>query len=525
MLATWGAWFVGLWPRWFVVNEAGIWSGQPFIWADWSVHLTYLSHFRYTPWYQWFSHHPVFSLEHSTYPPLPNLLSSGLTWLGVPLGPAMLIPVIIATAALLWLLYEWFLRQHLSERASFTGVTLFLLSGSWGWLTWLQAVQRNGISEIQFPSRLYTQILEQHLVWLNPIAGMVLPQRSFLLGFPILLWLLIKLRQICLGSASTRLEPVRLAFITAILFLTHTHSFLALGLLCAFWFLVFPNRWRFWIRYGLATALFIFPWYWLVLRGSGAIDAFAIDLGWMSREPFSLVNWLVFWLKNWGFTLPLALLGWWHSSRRERLWSAAFFGLFLFANIVRTQNYDWDNGKLLIVSLVGLLPLMLRELRTWLHWSAPRLGALSLVVVVLLSIWSGSLEAIRVSQPQRTFWIMAGPREIEFARRVREIVPPNEIVLTSDSHNHPVPMLAGRPVLLGYIGWVWSYGFDYGQVEADVKTMFTDTARSRFLRRQYGIRYVAVGPSEREKFDGTIFPQRECQEKVRVESYTLLECD
>lgn len=528
MLTTWGSWFFSLWPKWFWVNEEGIWAGQPFIWADWSVHITYVSRFLATPMALWFTKHPVFALEKWTYPPVPNFLSAALIALKVPFAEALLLPVVLGTAALLLLLFHWFRAHRLSERASFVGVTLFLLSGAWGWPMWLQAVSRsaNAVAEIAFPSRLYTQIFENHLVWLNPIAGMVLPQRSFTIGFPLLLFLLLRIRRVLWERTvifSFR-EPLLLAVFSTVLFLTHTHSFFSLAILCACWFFLFAQRWKFWLTYAGATLVLTAPWYWFILRGSGAVASYSIDLGWMSPEPFNLFSWLFFWLKNWGFTLPLALLGWWQASAKERSWYGAFFILFLFANIVRMQSYDWDNAKLLIVALVGILPAMVAGLQFIRQKLPPLVGAFIVVLVVLLSIWGGVLEVVRVSQPDRTTWRMAGSTEIEFAEAVRRLVPPNETVLTSDLHNHPVPMLAGRPTLLGYIGWVWSYGFDYERLQQEVKLMYTDSESSPTLRQKYAIRFVVLGPHERSNFGDAIFLHSQCRRVTQVAQYQLLDC-
>ncbi len=527
LLATWGAWFAVLWPRWFAVRADGIWAGQPFIWADWSAHLTYVSRFLYTPPSQWLAHHPIFYLEKWTYPPLTNLLSAGLAALGLPLQAAMLLPVIAGTMAILVLLFAWFAQQHLSERVSFIGTSLFLLSGSWGWPLWLWSVwhSTDPVSEIIFPSQLYTQVFDHYLVWLNPIAGMILPQRSFTVGFPLLLIILLMLRHRLVDAAPvTTRTTIICSLLSVALFFTHTHSFLTLMILCAVWALAWPRRWRWWLGYAFLTGALTFPWYWLVLRGSGVVAAWSIDLGWMSPEPWSPLSWVWFWCKNWGPLLPLAAYGWWRTKLAEQRWQLGFWVLFVFANIVRTQNYDWDNSKLLIVVLLGLLPAMLQALGD-LRRRLPRwLGAGVIVVVILGSIGGGALEAVRLSQPNRTFWQMAGPDEIEFAQQVREIIPADEVVLTADQHNHPVPMLAGRPVLLGYIGWVWSYGFDYNQLERDVQIMYTDPQQSASLRQKYGVRWVVIGPAERRKFGLGLAPENSCTVAGQNQDYALYSC-
>ena len=533
LFATWGAWFFALWPQMFVVNAGGIWSGHPFIWADWSVHLTYISRLTYTPISLWFTHHPVFATQSWSYPPLGAIFSAFLLRLGASLQWSLLFPVVLATAALLVLLFAWFSQQKLSDRASYLGLSLFLSSGAWGSWHWVKTILQstNAAAEIAYPSRLYTQIFESHLVWLNPITGMILPQRAFLFGFPILLGILLLVHKQLFTREQEGDQEVRsgviVGMLSALLFLTHVHSFFSLAILCTVWFALFLRRWKFWLSFGLSTALLSFPYYWFVLRRSSGVSAFSLDLGWMAPEPFQPVLWIIFWLSNWGWFIPLALLGFWQSNAKERFWLTAFWSLFLFANIIRTQSYDWDNSKIFIVVLIGILPAALRGLqflRRFLQTYIPRiLAEACIVLVVLLSLLPGAIEILRISQVNQTFWNMAGPEEIEFAQKVRENVPVDKVILTSDLHNHPVPMLSGRPVLMGYIGWVWSYGFNYQQIEKDVALMFTDPAQSRNLRAQYGIEYVVIGPHERSKFS-TEAIEMQCLEIERTTRYRLFRC-
>ncbi len=43
--------------------------------------------------------------------------------------------------------------------------------------------------------------------------------------------------------------------------------------------------------------------------------------------------------------------------------------------------------------------------------------------------------------------------------------------LTEGKPNDPVLTLAGRTAVMGYYGWLWSYGTDFGSRPQDVRTM------------------------------------------------------
>ena len=91
---------------------------------------------------------------------------------------------------------------------------------------------------------------------------------------------------------------------------------------------------------------------------------------------------------------------------------------------------------------------------------------------------------------------MFSNEDTKIAKFVNQNIPPNAIFLTSDSHNHPIPTLTGRQILMGYRGWLWTYGIDYSRREQDIKTMFLGNSKSEDLFKKYNVNYVIIGPSE-----------------------------
>jgi uncharacterized membrane protein len=54
-----------------------------------------------------------------------------------------------------------------------------------------------------------------------------------------------------------------------------------------------------------------------------------------------------------------------------------------------------------------------------------------------------------------------------------------------------------RPILLGYPGWAFNFGFLYRQRELDIYTMYAGGSETESLLKKYGVSYVVIGPSER----------------------------
>src|SRR5207237_2272220 len=102
------------------------------------------------------------------------------------------------------------------------------------------------------------------------------------------------------------------------------------------------------------------------------------------------------------------------------------------------------------------------------------------------------------SQSSAEFTDAAG---VQMAAWVRENTSPRAIFLVAPDHNQPVPTLGGRRVVVGYGGWLWTYGLsDWTARTDDARRMLAgDPATPRLLRR-YGVSYVVVGPAEVELY-------------------------
>ena len=99
--------------------------------------------------------------------------------------------------------------------------------------------------------------------------------------------------------------------------------------------------------------------------------------------------------------------------------------------------------------------------------------------------------------------------QIAWAAQVQQVVPAGATILTSQQHNNPVSMLSGRPIFVGYPGWLWTYGINSEQALEETKNMFAGGSGALELLRRYDIQYVEVGPEERQQYiiDEAFFSQ------------------
>ena len=127
-------------------------------------------------------------------------------------------------------------------------------------------------------------------------------------------------------------------------------------------------------------------------------------------------------------------------------------------------------------------------------------GALVAVTIWLSLIASGVLSLMQFLPPQGPAYVWFSSEEVQLAAQLRRQTPPRAVFVTGQEPNNPIADLAGRPVLMSYPGWLWSYGINYAQREADIARIYHGGPEAIGLLRQYHADYIVIGPAERTVF-------------------------
>jgi hypothetical protein len=359
-----------------------------------------------------------------------------------------------------------------------------------------------------------------NIQWYNPILSYYLPQRSFVFGAAMVMVVLLLLTPPLLATPFFRwgatlaairsswrrwtLKSEAVAFmvaggLTGLLPLFHVHSLVVLGIVTACWALLFPRP--AWLGFFSVTLLLAVPRLLMAVPGDpGAPPEHQYPrwlIGWMSGTDFA--PW--FWLKNTGLFWPLlltALLSPLALRGRARLLIAPFSLVFLAANLVKFQPWDWDNTKLLVfwylASGVAVGAVLVRLARAHL------LGGIAAAVLWLSLVASGVLSLMQFLPPQGPAYVWFSNEEVQLAAQVRRQTPPRAVFVTGQEPTNPIADLAGRPVLMSYPGWLWSYGINYAQREADIARIYHGGPEAIGLLHRYHADYILIGPAERAAF-------------------------
>jgi hypothetical protein len=500
-------------------------------WSDWSFHASYATTFVYG--HNLPPQNPLFAGTPFRYPFAPDFASALLIGGGWSIPAALIWPSWAMTVLALSGLILWARRLTGGVAAGVIAVTLTLLGGGLGFWFFIGDAARQGLlfTLTHLPQTYDRYPPPVNIQWYNPILSYYLPQRSFVFGAAIALTVLLLLTPPLLRTPFFDWRPAvmtirqswrhwtlkseAVAFIVAgalagLLPLFHVHSLVVLGLVTACWALLFPRP--AWIGFFAVMLLLAVPRLLMAVPGDPGLSRDhqypQLMLGWMSQYSFPSAGYdfpVWFWIKNTGLFWPLlllALLSPLALSRRTRLIVAPFSLVFLVANLIKFQPWDWDNSKLLVfwymASGVAVGALLVRI------WRSTVVGAAAALLMWVTLVAAGALSLLQFLPPQGPAYVWFSAEDLRLAAQVRQLTPPTAVFVTGADPsneiaaypNNPVADLAGRSVLMSYPGWLWSYGINYAQREADIRKIYDGGPTALALLHRYHADYVVIGPNE-----------------------------
>jgi hypothetical protein len=270
------------------------------------------------------------------------------------------------------------------------------------------------------------------------------------------------------------------------------------------------RQWRWFFVPALVIGVPILVWMWPPAATSFCGDAPAfkgicLQPGWLTPGNWQLdgpllstVNFIWFWIKNTSLLIPLMiaahfLRGWFVIDFPK--WFSPMWLWFIVPNVLVLQPWAWDNTKFFIFwallgsILVGtVLAGMVRR---------GRISVIAAVVMMVLLGLSGALDLYRASNFSVNAVQFTDADGLRVARWVREHTSPTATFVVADEHNSPISTLTGRRVLIGYPGWLWTYGLpDWQSKGADNKLILTGDSSTPDLVKKYHVDYVMIGPQE-----------------------------
>jgi uncharacterized membrane protein len=123
--------------------------------------------------------------------------------------------------------------------------------------------------------------------------------------------------------------------------------------------------------------------------------------------------------------------------------------------------------------------------------------ALAAAAFLVLLCLSGFLDLYRASDFSVSSAEFTDAGGLKVAKWVRQNTSAYAVFAVADDHNSPIPTFAGRRELIGYPGWLWTYGLaDYVQKGQDDRRILDGDPAALDLVKKYGVDYVMIGPQE-----------------------------
>lgn len=536
-------------------KDGAVYTGQC-TYGDMNMHLGFITSIANQKTFP-----PDYSILPGTklaYPFLSDSISSSVYIFGASLKWAYILPMLFALMQVMFGAYA--LMDYLlgDRKKTVLSYILFFLNGGIGFIYFVN----KGFASENF-KRIFTEFYQtptnyttKNIMWHNVIADMLIPQRATLFGWAMLFPVLYII------TKAIKEDKRKYFYVAGVIAgglpLIHTHSFLALGVLCAGFVLVeliggrdkqIPVYVRFVI---LLVVLGVLEYVsrrkvsenpisanTLMAMGIGVIIILVVAIIFNLKEGFSkklfkcwgsfllivLVialpilfkftfsqaageqftrgsfNWandaepyLLFSIKNFGFMFIGLLCVYVFGNKKQMKLVIPPTFLWLMSEFIVFQPNTYDNNKLMLVSYLyfciavsDLIFDMLAKI------NIKAVTAVSGIVVGFAGIFAAVLTLGREYVSEYELY---GKGYLEAAEYIEENTSPKDMILTATNHNNAIASLTGRNIVCGAGTFLYFHGVNYGQNEADVKTMYENPSEREAFLNKYNVKYIVIGAYE-----------------------------
>lgn len=519
--------------------------------GDIPFHMTQISKFAFQNAINF--NEPIYDGEKLRYPFAINLISGLILRYTNNWPIAMHLPAMgfmVAGIILTFFAYRSFLK---SQTGAVIAIIIFLLGSGFGTNYLLKNYSQSsaklsgGFFEYIVATTASTATKwdavypDQNIAWGSPLSLVFLHQRTFFLGFFMfsLFWYLLWYWIRTPGSIKT---PIFLGLIVGLTPFSHYHSFIAMLVVLTvigFYEIFLKRKIKLLSQLlfmGLIILVLAIPQILYFVEGKNNLtfsqDSFIqFRLGWMSQPTIgsilfnpnsssslshflSFVNFL--WI-NFGVVLPMFLISLIVAIKsknfRKRfnpilILSTSAIVLFLLVQIIRFQPWDYDNNKILIYFQFFAAPVIVAFF-IWISAYRKKVGVILLTVFTIIAVHSGIVDQIpRFAVKTENTPVIFNEDAILLSDFIRNYTPENTKIITSSTHLNPVASLVGRPVYVGYPGWLWTRGIDYVQREQSLRGFYANPFFISNNPYLLDAEYVLLDPSaiydwkaSKEKFD------------------------
>lgn len=538
-------------------NNGTLYGGQS-TYGDLSLHLGIITSIanqsKFPPEYS------IFSGKILSYPFLADSMSSTLYLLGTNLRWAVLIPSFVMTIIIILGIFIFSKEIIKNQFAAALCTILFFLNGGFGFVYFMDGIMKDPSNFLRIFTSYYktpTNYNEHFIRWSNTICDMIVPQRTTLAGWSILLFALWTLYKAIIEK--NKKYFVYSGIIASLLPMIHTHSFLTFGIISFVWSIVYffkeedktskyiHNFLKYsslailitfitipkiggivtliivltgliftvgyilneknqkeileyfflWLHFLLPIITFAVPQilYWTLPQSSEG-HFLKFQFGWSANEGDL---WCWFWIKNVGLTFILlipALLA--AKTKMLKLFSGASL-LFAISNTILFQPNNYDNNKILYIWYIFVIILVSAYIVTIYNRLKDLGGRKFLMAIIIFTCcFSGILTIGReINSSNIQLYSQAAVSSSEF---IKNNTPKDALFISADEHLNPVSSLAGRNIYCGTPIYLSFHGIDISSRSYEVEKMYTNPEQFKTISDKIHLDYVFFSDYEKNKY-------------------------
>jgi len=492
------------------------------------------------------------------YPFLSDSISSSLYLLGASLRVAYIIPMLVAVMQVFGGFYCFIKFWFKKGSVAFVAFILFFYDGGFGFIHFLNKVNfSKNFTEFYFTP---TSIGDYNYRWAQIIANMLIPQRTTLFGWAVLFPLLAFLYY---AKENRSIKSFLIAGIMAAgLPMIHTHSFLALGIICVVWlfwdmykekesYLLLKLAGIIWVVfffllriYNDKTGLIEKNGFIIMIAGLGIIAVlfvkeivlcfknstiksyiqtwgvflipvilFALPqllfwtFGQASGDGFlrSHFNWsnandnyFIFYLKNIGITFLIFFPAWVSAKKKELQTASPMLLIFFIAELVVFQPNEYDNNKLLFVAFVFMCGIV-SDFVIKLFEKNWNIILKCALAVSLLFVGVFS-SGMTIARECVSDYELYSKAQVDATEYIEKNTDERAVFLTGDNHNNAVAALTGRSIVCGADTFLCYHGINTVERKSEVANMYADPVGNKELYKKYNVSYIFVSDVETDEF-------------------------
>ena len=536
-------------------SDGSLHTGQA-TYSDMNMHIGFITSIAkqhtFPPEY---SIYPVVKLA---YPFLSDSISSSLYLLGASLRVAYIIPMLVAVMQVFGGFYCFIKFWFKKGSVAFVAFILFFYDGGFGFIHFLNKVNfSKNFTEFYFTP---TSIGDYNYRWAQIIANMLIPQRATLFGWAVLFPLLAFLYY---AKENRSIKSFLIAGIMAAgLPMIHTHSFLALGIICVVWlfwdmykekesYLLLKLAGIIWVVfffllriYNDKTGLIEKNGFIIMIAGLGIIAVlfvkeivlcfknstiksyiqtwgvflipvilFALPqllfwtFGQASGDGFlrSHFNWsnandnyFIFYLKNIGITFLIFFPAWVSAKKKELQTASPMLLIFFIAELVVFQPNEYDNNKLLFVAFVFMCGIV-SDFVIKLFEKNWNIILKCALAVSLLFVGVFS-SGMTIARECVSDYELYSKAQVDATEYIEKNTDERAVFLTGDNHNNAVAALTGRSIVCGADTFLCYHGINTVERKSEVANMYADPVGNKELYKKYNVSYIFVSDVETDEF-------------------------